>query len=66
MKARSDPLDLEWRTRNPQVGIICKLFHLEYETLEHILVSCNKIKINKEMYIHLQWPINNNKQELMN
>ena len=24
VKARSDPLDLEWRTRNPQVGKTCK------------------------------------------
>ena len=65
MKARSDTLKLGWRVRTGENDRICKLCKKETETLAYFLTGCHKLQNKRNEYIELQWPMTNEKDQII-
>ena len=56
MKARSNTLNLEWKSWGTDEEKICKLCNEENEDMEHFLIKCNSLQQLRQQYLELQRP----------
>ena len=63
MKARSDTLNLRWRTWGSDEEKMCLLCRNHVETLEHFLIDCDALQEIRNKKIEFQRPVQMDKRE---
>lgn len=66
MKARSNTLNLEWKSWGTDEEKICKLCNEEDEDMKHFLVKCNPLQQIRQQCLELQRPNCEQMEETMN